>query len=73
MTPELFNMVGAVLLVLLGAMLCGVEAIVSRKCERKCDSFELLGLLGVIFLVVGILMVMCNWSSVGQVYFGGER
>jgi hypothetical protein len=73
MTPELFNMIGAVLLLVVGVVLA-IAGMYRSKGEATPDSLEgSMIVVGLVLFMFGLFGVVACWAPLGQSLFGGGR
>ena len=74
MTPELFNMIGAVLLVIIGMRLgWAVPPMKELDSSDEIDAAACLSLVALAVVITGLVIIVSNWAQLGQSLFGGGR
>lgn len=74
MTPELFNMIGGLLLLVCAYTLSWKWAYEYQHSGREMDSgTAAVGCGYLVLLVASVVVIIVNWAPLGQSLFGGGR
>lgn len=73
MTPELFNMIGALLLLLVGVALITFGTHRAKDKQYPEDADGAMMIVGLILTILGLMFVIGLWPEIGHSLFGGGR